>query len=71
MSDHIATHAVQILAYLKAGNTITSLEALKLFNSLRLAAVIFVLRKSNHITTTMITTDTGKRIARYHLPAGV
>jgi hypothetical protein len=68
--EHIQTQATNVLAYLKAGNTITSLEALNLFNSLRLAAVIFILRKTHTIKTERVMTDTGKNIARYSLVVG-
>lgn len=58
----------QILAHLKNSKGITAFEALNRFGCLRLAARIKDLRKAgNHIETTMIETDQGKRVARYAL----
>lgn len=55
----------QILAWLKRGKTITPLEALHRFGSLRLGARIFDLRKTNNISMTLIEVDGGKHVARY------
>ena len=55
----------QILDYLKSGRSLTAMEALVKFGSLRLAARIDYLRNRGHdITTKMIKGD-GKRYARY------
>lgn len=57
-----------IIAYLKQGYGITPLEALRIFQCNRLAARIRDLRRMGwHITTTMITVPSGKRVARYTL----
>lgn len=57
-----------IIAYLKQGYGITPLEALHIFQCNRLAARIRDLRRMGwHITTTMITVPSGKRVARYTL----
>jgi hypothetical protein len=61
----------QILAYLKQGNAITFLEAFERFGCMHLPRRILDLKEAGHsIDKTTVTTDTGKRIARYFL-AGV
>lgn len=56
----------QILAYLMDGKQLTNLDALYLFGSWRCQARISDLRKEGwNIKTEMITTNTGKRVARY------
>ena len=58
---------LEILSYLKTGKTLTPLQALKLFGSLRLGARIFNLREQGHnITSTMIEVGE-KRVALYAL----
>ncbi len=58
----------RVLAFLKKGNTLTPLQALRLFNSLRLGAIIFDLRaEGNNIATKMIETESHKRVAEYKL----
>lgn len=45
----------QVLEYLKRGNSLTPLEALKMFGSFRLGAIVFELKKEGHnIVTTMV-----------------
>jgi hypothetical protein len=62
------TQAGRILAYLRAGNRITALEALERFQCFRLAARIHELRQDNwQITERTVETATGKRIAEYSL----
>jgi len=57
-----------LIAYLKQGYGITPIEALHIFQCNRLAARIRDLRRVGwKITTTMITTLSGKRLARYTL----
>ena len=61
-----ATQANMIGAYLMEGNHITPLEALNKFGSLRLSAVIFVLRERGYkINSQRIKTSTGKWVADY------
>ena len=61
-----ASQASQIAAYMMQGNKITPLEALDLFGSLRLSAVIFVLRERGYkIQVERVKTNTGKWVARY------
>lgn len=57
-----------IRAWLKAGKTLTSLEALNLFGCMRLASRINDLRKQGlNIHTERIMTTTGKRVTRYSI----
>jgi len=59
----------EILEYLQAGNSLTQLQALGLFGSLRLSARIFNLRQAGwNIQTNRVATDTGKYIAEYFMP---
>jgi hypothetical protein len=62
------TQRKQIKDYLLAGNTITALDALRLFNSFRLSAHIFVLKNDYgmDIETEMVYEDK-KRYAKYYL----
>lgn len=56
-----------ILAYLQEGKSITQIEALAKFNSFRLGARIFELKKAGHaIRTEMVRIPRNKRVARYH-----
>lgn len=57
-----------ILAALKAGRRLTSLDALSDFNCLRLGARIWDLRQLGHdAQSEMVEMATGKRVARYWL----
>lgn len=64
-----ASQKRRILEYLKEGNGITSLDALRLFDCLRLASRINDLRNDGwDIKTEMVTDNrSGKRYARYTL----
>ena len=58
----------KILAYLKAGNGITPIEALNLFGCFRLGARIADIKKMGYnIVTEMVKVGDGKRVAKYHL----
>ena len=58
----------KVLKHLQSGATLTPLEALNLFGSLRLAALIWCLRnKGYHIQSRTITLANGKRVAEYTL----
>jgi len=60
--------ASMILSYLKAGHSITPLEALNRFACLRLGGRIYDLKKQGHkIESKMIKTPSGKRVAEYRL----
>lgn len=57
----------KVLAYLQDGNAITPLEALRLFGSLRLGAIIFTLRESGYDIRTTMVQGVNNRYASYHL----
>ena len=57
----------KVLAHLRAGNPIPPLEALRLFGSLRLGAIIFVLREEGHDIRTEMVQGVNNRYASYHL----
>lgn len=62
------TKIKKVLEYLKSGNTITSMEAFRLFNVTRLSAIIFCLRKRGYtIASHAEYTADGARYARYEL----
>ena len=57
-----------ILAYLSKGRTLTALQALKLFGTLRLAARVDNLQNQGHrIRKHMVEVGKGKRVAEYYL----
>ena len=62
----------QILAYLKNGGRITSLEALKMFGCMRLASRINDLRnlypELTILTERVLTPNSNKRVAQYYIP---
>lgn len=61
------TQAAQILAHLRAGNSITPMEALDLFGCFRLGARIYDLKAEGHDIITEFETDGEKRWAKYSL----
>lgn len=64
----VETQKAQIRQYLLDGNKITPLEALRMFGSLRLAAIIFTLRDDGmDIVTERIKVGKGKMVAQYSL----
>ena len=64
--DDNKTQKEMCLEYLEKYGSITPLEALTAFNSFRLSALIFELRKDGHIITTKLNED-GKKFAIYTL----
>jgi hypothetical protein len=61
-----------ILAHLQSGESLTALQALSLFNCLRLGARVLDLRRQGHdIRTETIRTRSGKNVARYTLPGPI
>lgn len=56
-----------ILDHLKKGESITQMEALKLFGCFRLASRINELRDSGYDIETRIKRIAGKQIAEYHM----
>jgi hypothetical protein len=58
-----------ILAHLQSGESLTAMQALSLFNCLRLGARIHQLREAGHnIQAEIIRTRSGKNVAKYTLP---
>ena len=70
-NDNLASCQSQnarIAAYLEAGNSITQMEALNLFQCFRLASRISDLRNRGlQIITEKILTPSGKRVASYKM----
>lgn len=69
-SESCASQCRRILSYLKDGNRLTSLEALKYFDCFRLASRISDLRRSHpevEIKRDVIITGSGKRVAQYYI----
>jgi len=68
-NDEFGTQKANVRAWLLNGNTITPLEALNKFGSLRLSAIIFKLREEDlPIITEKIQVSPRKRVAQYYLP---
>ena len=61
------TQNEQILEYLKAGNTLTPLEALREFGSFRLGARIFNLKEKGYNIETKLVSNGKKKFAQYRL----
>ena len=68
MATKIESQNKQIKAWLESGKSLTPLEAINLFNSLRLGARVFNLKNDYgmNIKTEMVE-ENGKRFARYSL----
>lgn len=56
-----------ILKYLEAGNTITAIEALKMFGCFRLSARIFYLKEMGHDIASELVFENGKKFSNYYL----
>lgn len=57
-----------ILKYLQAGHSLTPLEALRMFGSMRLGARIFELKAAGHkIESEPFKDENGKHYARYYM----
>ena len=68
-NDEFATQKARVRSWLMEGNKITPLEALRMFGSLRLSAIIFDLRDEGlPIVTEKIQVAPRKRVAEYYLP---
>ena len=60
------TQANKVLAYMMQGKRITPIEALNLFGSMRLSAIIFALRERGYIIQTeRVRTGTNKWVSSY------
>ena len=65
------TQEKAILNHLKHGKSITPLQALRWFGSLRLGARIWDLKRMGYnILTEIVKTETGKHVAKYSLRRG-
>ena len=68
-NEEFTTQKAQVRRHLLDGKTITQLEALQLFKSLRLSAIIFDLRKEGlEITMERIQVSPRKRCGMYFIP---
>ena len=67
--ESCASQNKRIAEWLKAGNTITAMEALNMFNCFRLASRITDLKQKLglRIVTDRVMTPSGKRVAQYRL----
>ena len=66
--ESAATQCNRILAHLKKGLTITSLEALQMFGCMRLASRIHDLRvRGENIVVEKVKLANGKSVAQYHI----
>ena len=67
------TQASKVRKYLEAGNSITPIDALKMFGSFRLAAIICDLKKDldwmtdKEIVTTMVRNEFGVKFGSYKI----
>jgi hypothetical protein len=61
------TQLENVKEHLEDGNKITPMEALQLFGSFRLSAIIFRLRQSGYPIITHNVTRNGKTFAEYEL----
>lgn len=59
--------SIEILLYLKTGERLTSLEAVRLFGTMRLAARVFDLRKRGHRIDSVTVQRNGKSVSEYFL----
>jgi hypothetical protein len=66
----IASQGDQILAHLRAGNSLTPLEALHKFGCFRLGARIYDLKQDGHDIHTDLVEIDGKRVACYRIASG-
>lgn len=65
--DYMSQKA-RVRAHLLKGKSITQIDALRLYGSLRLSAIIYDLRDEGiPIVTKMIQVDTNKRVGSYHV----
>jgi len=56
-----------ILKYLKRGEKLTGIKALKLFGCFRLAARIYDLKMSGHTIESSLITERGKKCSEYYM----
>lgn len=64
------TQLAAVAGHLRAGHSITPMDALNMYGCFRLAAVVLNLKRppyNMNIVTTMVTASNGKRFASYRL----
>lgn len=62
---------ISILQHLQSGQTITSLDALKMFGCFRCASRINELRREGYNIETRMIESNGKRFAEYFIPTEI
>jgi hypothetical protein len=68
-NEDFGTQKSNVRAWLLKGNMLTPLDALRMFGSLRLSAIIFRLREEGlPIVTEKLQVSPRKRVAQYYLP---
>lgn len=68
-NEEFPTQKNQVRRYLLDGNSVTPLEALRMFGAFRLSAIIFELREEGlPVVTEKIQVAPKKRVAKYYLP---
>lgn len=67
-SRSATAQCAQILAYLKAGYSLTTIDALNMFGCFRLGARVWDLKRDGHNIQTRIIERNGKRFAEYSIP---
>jgi len=65
--NELESQSYQIREYLLQGNTITAMEALRLFGCFRLSGRIYDLRKEGTNISSTIIKINGKRVAEYSI----
>ena len=65
--NELESQSYQIREYLLQGNSITAMEALKLFGCFRLSGRIYDLRKEGTNISSTIIKINGKRVAEYSI----
>ena len=65
-----ASQKNRILAFMKAGNSITAIQALSMFGSLRLGARIADIKADGYeVKSEFVKLPNGKQVKRYFMPA--
>lgn len=65
--EQIVSQNKAILKHLEAGNTITAIEALKMFGCFRLSARIYNLKEQGHDIASELVFENGKKFSNYYL----
>lgn len=68
INEEFGTQKAGVRAWLLEGNHITPLDALRMFNSMRLSSIIFRLREEGlRIETELVQVSPRKRVAKYFI----